>query len=972
MKFFIPEAYELVKDTDVKEIKSDAFILRHKKSGARIFLLSNEDENKVFIVGFRTPPGDDTGVPHILEHSVLCGSEKFPIKDPFMELEKGSLNTFLNAMTYPDKTIYPVASCNDKDFQNLMDVYMDAVMNPNIYTNEKIFMQEGWHYELEDKAEPITINGVVYNEMKGAFSNADGVLERRIKESLFPDTCYANESGGDPLAIPELTYEEFLNFHSRYYHPSNSYIYLYGNMDMTEKLNWLDTEYLSKYDADPVDSVIDIQKPFDCAKEEIVEFSITEDEEEDNQYILSKSMVTGSILDKKLYIAFQILEYALLGAPGAPLKQALLDAGIGDDVYGGYDNGTLQTFFSIIAKNCNIEQKEEFLQIIDDVLKKMVDEGINKRSLLAGINCYEFKYRESDYGHYPKGLMYGIQSFDSWLYEGCPLTHLEYEDTFEFLKEQIDKGYFEGLIKEYLLDNTHSAVVIAKPVKGLTEKNDLELEKKLAEYKASLSEAELEQLVKQTLELKKYQDEPTPQELLEKIPLLSRSDIRRECRPIIMDEKSVSGVDVIHTNIFTSKIGYLQLLFGTNVVAPEELPYLGLLKAMLGTVNTKNYSYLELFNEIYIETGGMGVDLSSYIGPKTGEDFYGALDISVKVLYDKIGKAFDLIKEIVLESDFTDYKRMAEIIAQTKARMQAQMTGSGHSTASLRAASYFSKAAYYSEATSGISYYKFIDELEKNFDERKEETARKLKELTTRIFTGGNVTVGYTADDEGYALMTPELEKFIGCIPSGKVSDVPKNYDMVQKNEGFKTSSGVQYVAQSGNFKKQAGLEYHGALRILRQILSCEYLWINVRVKGGAYGCMNNFTRDGEGYFVSYRDPNLERTFDVYKGVVDYVKNFDVCERDMTKYIIGTISGMDTPLNPSAKGSRAMVSYITGTSAETLQRERNQVIDATAEDIRNLAPYVQAVLDCGNICVVGNDAVVEKSKSLFNETAYLL
>lgn len=972
MKFLIPETYELIEDSFIKEMQSDAAILRHKKSGARLFLISNDDENKVFIAGFRTPPDDNTGVPHILEHSVLCGSKKFPVKDPFMELEKGSLNTFLNAMTYPDKTIYPVASCNDKDFQNLMDVYMDAVMNPAIYTNEKIFRQEGWHYEIDDRDAPITINGVVYNEMKGAFSNAEEVLGRQIKRALFPDTCYANESGGDPLYIPKLTYEKFLDFHSRYYHPSNSYIYLYGNMDMTEKLEWLDREYLSEYDVLDIDSSIKEQSAFDGPKDEVVEFSITEDEDPENQYFLSKSMVVGSNLDKNLYIAFQILEYALLGAPGAPLKQALLDAGIGDDIYGGYDNGIIQTMFSVMAKNCRIEQKEEFLRIIDDVLRKMAEEGINRRSLIAGINCYEFKYREADFGPYPKGLMYGIQCFDSWLYDGNPLIHLGYEDTFEFLKSQIDKGYFENLIKEYLLDNPHTVIATAKPVKGLTEKNERQLQKELDEYKASLSEEEIDNLIRETAELKKYQEEPAPQELLEKIPLLSRSDIKRECAPIIKEEKKVGDIDVIHTNIFTSKIGYLQLLFGTNVVRPDELPYLGLLKSMLGAVNTENYTYLELFNQIYIETGGIDTELSSYSGPKTGDDFFGAFDISAKVLYSKIGSAFEIIREIILKSDFTDYKRMAEIIAQIKARMQSRMIGGGHSTASLRAASYYSKTAYFAEATGGISFYRFIDELEKHFEERKEETAAKLGELVKRIFTRGNMIVGYTADDEGYSLMKTELEKFAESLPDGKAEDVPKDYELVQKNEGFRTSSGVQYVALSGNFKMAAGLKYTGALRILKQILNCEYLWINVRVKGGAYGCMNNFSRDGEGCFVSYRDPNIEKTLDVYRGVVDYVKNFDVCERDMTKYIIGTISNSDTPLTPSAKGQRAMASYLTGTGTETLQREREQVIDASAEDIRNLAPYVQAILDCGNICVVGNDAAVEKAKDIFKETVYLL
>ena len=412
------KAYRFLREKNVKELNSTAYFLEHIKSGARLFLLSNDDENKVFSIGFRTPPSDSTGVPHILEHSVLCGSKKFPVKDPFVELVKGSMNTFLNAMTYPDKTVYPVASTNDKDFQNLMDVYLDAVLNPNIYKEPKIFMQEGWHYELESEDGVLTYNGVVYNEMKGAFSSPESVLERYTQKVLFPDTCYGYESGGDPKDVPKLTYEAFLDFHRTYYHPSNSYIYLYGDMDMAEKLEWLDREYLGCYDRLEVDSRIHMQKPFEAPKHEEITYSVTEEEDEENGAYLSISDVVGTDLDPKLYVAFQILEYTLIEAPGAPLKQALLDAGIGQDIFGGYDSGILQPYFSVIAKGAKAEQKGEFLAVVKGTLGKLADEGINRKSLLAGMNYSEFKYREADYGTTPKGLMYGLQSLDSWLYGG--------------------------------------------------------------------------------------------------------------------------------------------------------------------------------------------------------------------------------------------------------------------------------------------------------------------------------------------------------------------------------------------------------------------------------------------------------------------------------------------------------------------------------------------------------------------------
>ena len=523
MSIYDLNAYEVLQTEDLSDLKSKGTLLKHKKSGARVLLMENDDENKVFTIGFRTPPSDSTGVPHIMEHSVLCGSKEFPVKDPFVELVKGSLNTFLNAMTYPDKTVYPVASCNDKDFQNLMHVYMDAVFYPNIYQNDKTFRQEGWSYKLDNPDGELTISGVVYNEMKGAFSSPEGVLDRVVLNSLFPDNTYSVESGGDPEVIPELTYERFLDFHRKYYHPSNSYIYLYGDMNMEEKLRWLDEKYLSDFENEPVDSEIHLQKPFTEMKEVVQEYSIaSEESEEDNTY-LSYNKVIGTTLDEKLYLAFEILDYALLSAPGAPLKKALLDAGVGKDISGSYDNGVYQPIFSVISKNANVEQKEEFVRVIEDTLKDIVKNGINKKALRAGINYHEFRFREADFGNYPRGLMYGLQLFDSWLYdETKPFIHMQAIPTFEFLKEQVETGYFEELIQKYLLDNTHGSIVIIKPERGRTARMDKELADKLQAYKASLSKEEIDALVKATKELEEYQEEESAPEDLAKIPVLGR------------------------------------------------------------------------------------------------------------------------------------------------------------------------------------------------------------------------------------------------------------------------------------------------------------------------------------------------------------------------------------------------------------------------------------------------------------------
>ena len=606
-------AYEVLEEKKLDDIQSMGYLLRHKKSGARISLISNEDENKVFYIGFRTPSLDSTGAAHILEHSVLCGSQKFPVKDPFVELVKSSLNTFLNAMTYPDKTIYPVASCNDKDFQNLMEVYLDAVLYPNIYQHREIFGQEGWHYEMEDMESPLTINGVVYNEMKGAFSSPDEVLSRAIMSTLYPDTSYSFESGGDPEVIPELSYEQFLAFHQKYYHPINSYIYLYGNMDMEEKLNWMDREYLSKFEAIEVDSQVKEQRPFDKMREVEIPYNIASGESlEDNTY-LSYNVSTGSILDKTLYVAFDILDYALLSAPGAPLKQALLDAKIGKDIMASFDNYTLQPMLSVVAKNSNMKRKEEFIEIIQNVLKEQVEKGINKKSLRAGLNSFEFRYREADYGQFPKGLLFGIKCLDSWLYDDSkPFLHLEELEIIEFLKQQVETGYFEKLVQEYLLDNTHAAVVIARPEYGLNARREEALAKKLQEYRESLSMEERQEIVSFTHHLRQYQEEPSSQEDMDKLPALTRQDIKKEGEKLYIREKYVDDTLLLCHDIDTNGIAYFSLMFDVTDLPEEKIPYLGILKSVLGYVDTKTYTFSELANEINLHTGGIFSNIGIY------------------------------------------------------------------------------------------------------------------------------------------------------------------------------------------------------------------------------------------------------------------------------------------------------------------------------------------------------------------------
>lgn len=983
MSIYDLTAYEVIRDKELSDLKSRGVLLKHQKSGARVLLMENDDENKVFAIGFRTPPSDSTGVPHIMEHSVLCGSREFPVKDPFVELVKGSLNTFLNAMTYPDKTVYPVASCNDKDFQNLMHVYMDAVFYPNIYQNDKTFRQEGWSYHLDDPDGELTLSGVVYNEMKGAFSSPEGVLDRVILNSLFPDTSYANESGGDPEVIPELTYEQFLDFHRKYYHPSNSYIYLYGDMDMEEKLRWLDEKYLSDFDQIEVDSEIRNQQPFTEMKEIVQEYSIASDENISDNTYLSYNKVIGTSLDEKLYLAFQILDYALLSAPGAPLKKALLDAGIGKDIMGSYDNGVYQPIFSVIAKNANIEQKKAFIRVIEDTLKNIAENGIDRKSLRAGINYHEFRFREADFGNYPRGLMYGLQLFDSWLYdEEKPFIHMEAIPTFEFLKSQVETGYFEELIRTYLLDNTHGSIVIIRPEQGRTARMDRELAEKLQSYKDSLSPEEIQKLVQDTKELEEYQEEESAPEDLEKIPVLHREDISREIAPICNDEKEIDGVKMIHHNVETNGIGYVTLMFDLSGIKEEKLPYVGILQSVLGIIDTTNYEYGELFNEINVHTGGIGTSLELYtdVTKVKEKDFRATFEIKGKALYPKMDVLLSMMREILMESKLDDEKRLKEILAMLKSRLQMSFLSSGHTTAALRSLSYTSPIAKFKDDTDGIGYYEVVKEIEEDFEGHKEELIRSLKAIAAKIFREDNMMISYTSAEEGLELM----EKAFAAVGSrlSDAADAGADADAAddvsgpcilhcrKRNEGFKTSSKVQYVARTGNFI-DGGAEYTGALQILKVILSYDYLWQNIRVKGGAYGCMSNFNRIGEGYLISYRDPNLKKTMDVYEGVVDYLKNFNVSDRDMNKFIIGTISNIDRPMNPSAKGSRSMNLYMNRVTEEMIRTERAQILDADQADIRALAKVLEAMLKEHSLCVIGSEEKIEENKEMFMEVKTL-
>lgn len=956
------EGFILSEKSYVKEIDSNVLIFSHEKTGARLIKILSNDDNKVFSIGFRTPPSDSTGVAHILEHSVLCGSRKFDMKEPFVELLKGSLNTFLNAMTYPDKTVYPVASRNKKDFFNLMDVYLDAVLYPNIYKHKEIFMQEGWHYSLENENEDINYNGVVYNEMKGAYSSPDSVLYRKIPGTLYPDTTYAESSGGDPEKIPNLTYEEFLNFHKKYYHPSNSYMFLYGNGELKEELAFINDNYLKNFEKDNVNSVINPQVPFDKLKEETFFYGIGDEEELEDKSFYSFNFSIGKAGNSELYLAFEVLTHLLLRSTAAPLKKALIDAGIGKSVSGDFDNGTKAPYFSIIVKNAADNKKDQFKNLVFDTLKKMVSEGIDKELIEASINRVEFELREEDYGSYPKGLIYYLKIMDTWLYDEDPLVNLTYDKDLSKIKTALNTNYFESLIEKYILNNSHSSIVSLHPKKGLNQEKTKKLEEKLKKYKEKLSDKEISEIVQSCKELKARQSKEDTKEALEAIPVLSLDDIDEKPEKLPLEEKEINGVKILHHEFHTNEISYLNLYFNSKVVTKDEIPVLSLLSDILGKVGAGSYSYEKLANKVNINTGGISYFPYSISNLRKEKAFDSYFEVSLKCLRDKLDIVFDILKDIILNTNLDNEKRIKQILSEKRSRIESSIFDNGHRIASKKILAYTSEKGAYDELLTGLDYYYFIRELDENFN--LEDIKTKLYNVSKKLFNKNNLIVSFSGSEEDYKYLEKSIKKFIDSLSSDVVKYNEYNLKFENKNEALLVQGNVQYVAKGGDFTK-GNYKYSGALNLLETILGFDYLWNNVRVKGGAYGVMSNFRRDGGTSFVSYRDPNVKETIDVFDGICNYLRDFNVSSREMQKYIIGTIRKLDSPISNSVKGELATSLYLSGISYEDRVKEREEIISANIETIKDFEPMLREVLSQQCICALGNEEKLKDNKDLF-------
>lgn len=951
----------------IDEINGTAYEMKHEKSGARLIYIDSPDSNKVFNIAFRTTPHNSTGVAHIMEHSVLCGSRKFPLKEPFVELVKGSLNTFLNAMTYPDKTMYPVASKNDKDFHNLMDVYLDAVFYPRVREDAEIVMQEGWHYELENADDELTYKGVVFNEMKGVYSSPDSVLERQMMRELFPDTTYGVDSGGDPDYITDLTYEEFQEFYRVHYHPSNSYIFLYGDMNIEEQLAFLNDEYLSHFDAIEVHTEVALQAPFTEGKVVSYPYSVGSEEPTDNRTLHSFAYVLPDVTPEHS-LAFEVLTHALLTSPAAPLKQALVKAGIGSDVSGYYLDSIRQPMWTVQATGSNLDKQADLQRIVESTLQDLCDKGLDKELLEASLNSIEFALRESDFGGRPIGLAYIIRMMDNWLYDNDPLELLHYEEALTNIRNGLASTYFEDLIRHSILNNNHKVLVSIYPERGLQERKDAEVKEHLAAVKANMTTEEIDAIVEQTKRLKIRQETPDSDEALASIPLLELSDLNPNMEAVERRESKIGNTTVHFVPTFTKGINYVGLYFKLNCLTEEELFYADILSDILGRVDTSERGYEALAKDINMNLGGLSSDITAISKDGKRDEFTPLMIVRAKALHTKLPDLCRLINEVVQKADYSDDSRLTELVQESKAIWDNEAFRRGNSIVSQRVMAQVSAVGKFRD-NGNLGYYQKISELASN-PAALPLLPEKLAEVARKIFRANNVDIMFVGEEgelEAFKnLMKPLVETWDTTELSNDVLQITR----LSGNDGIVTAGKVQYVAQGGNFIDH-GFKHVGPMSVLETILRYEYLWIRIRVQGGAYGAFANFYDDGNMIFCSYRDPNLLETLDVYKELPQYLRDFTLTDREMRKYIIGTMSSLDLPMTPALRGPRAMGMYFSGAKLEDKVEFRKQVIACKPEDIVALADVVEPVLNDNHICTMGNEQKIKDAGNIFDNIVSL-
>lgn len=956
----------LLKDSqEIAELKMRADVYEHVKSGAQLIHLACEDTNKLFCVAFKTVPTDSTGVPHIIEHSVLNGSRLFPAKNSFMELIKGSLNTFVNAMTAPDLTLYPVASTNDKDFMNLSRVYMDAVFFPRIYEQPEILHQEGWHYELFDKDDELAIRGVVYNEMKGVYSSPDALLRYAGSEAQFPDTTYGVSSGGDPKHIPELTYEAFVDFHRKHYHPSNSKTILYGDLDIDAMLEMMDKDYLSHFDKDPVPVVVEQQKPFKKAIR-VEEFYPADEQSGPGMCHLSLNYTWGMQTDMEQVNALSVLVDMLMNSTASPLKRKIMESGLAGDSYGTTNLDILQPTFGIICKYVQEENIEPLIELINTELKRIVKEGFDKKLIEATLNSREFFYREGQMQNFPKGLYYAWTMYGAWIHGADPLYVLKFEPLLEALRKGLTEPYYEKLMEASMLKNPHHSVVVLKPKVGLLQEDDAKLREELAQRKAAMSEEEIQELIKFNQDLQTWQMTKDSPEDLAKIPSLTLADINPEAESYPTEVETWKEFTLLKHEVNTNGIVYLKAYFDLAHADEDEIPWLALYAYLMGRLDSENCSFAELSNEIDIHTGGIDLRFNMWSSYQEPDIILPKFVLSGKAVTDKCDQLVRLVSEYAFKPRFTDHQRLRTLIKELKNRMEAMMMMQGHSVAITRMFAAFSQLFKWRDLSGGLAFYHWLCELEKKMEEDITPIVEELEWVRKTFFTSHNLIVSLTSDAEGIDRAFDHLGPMVANISKEAYAPVESQFETIKQTEGIAAPVQVQFVAKGGNFFYK-GYSYSGKLRVVNNILSSELLYQELRVKGGAYGAMCNFSPTGFLFFCSYRDPNLRETLDTYDQVPKMLREYTASDRDMEKYIIGVISDLDKPKTPEQVGAQGDEDYITGFTQEDRQQIRTEVLGTTLADVRKAASLIEALMKNDHICVFGNEEKINENADLFTK-----
>ena len=957
--------FQLIDKKEIKEIKVTAYRYQHLQSGAELMHYECDDDNKVFMIGFKTVPEDNTGCPHIMEHSVLNGSKNFPAKSTFMELVKGSMNTFVNALTFTDMTCYPVASTNNKDFINLMRVYLDAVFFPNIYNEPNILHQEGWHLELTSEDAPLKYKGVVYNEMKGALSSPENSINRKSRQAQFPDTPYGFESGGDPEAIPELTYEKFIAFHQKYYHPANSKITLYGDMDIEETLKIIDEEYLSQFEDNNEKVQIPLQKPFGKTKVLKMEIPVEEGKDIEDQYYLALNWTYGQITDKYLSQTLKALAEMLMDTPASPLKKAIQDSGYAKDSTIVVEDDILQPTVFLLCKQVKKENIEPLTKLIKQELKRIVKEGLDKKLIEAVINKMEFNLREAQYRFYPRGLIYALNSQGLWMHNGNPVDKLAFEPMLKELRKGLKEPYFEELIEKAILNNKHSSQITFVPVPGLIQKMEQETAEKLAALKKKMTKKEIAKLIEFNKKLIQWQQEPETKENLEKIPMLSLSDLNPEAKHYPTEEDIWNDIKLLKHPANTNGIVYFKSYFDLAHAEEEDLPWIKLYTQLVEWMNSENYSYAKRSTEIDSNTGGIYLDIALYNSYQTPDDILPKILLRGKAVKNKFGKLMELASDFALKPLFDEPERLKKLLAELKAKSEAMLSFRGHTIAIQRMLKPLSQIYHWIDITNGLGYYHFLCDLVSSMDSAIDEIMEELNWIKKTFFTTHNMIISITADADIIPSAIEKLGTFADNVSTEAFAPVESHFAVRQFNEGIYAPVQVQFCAKGGNFFRK-GFSYSGKLRVLNNILRSSYLYQELRVKGGAYGNMSDFTLGGYLYFVSYRDPNLRETLEVYNTIPEFLRNFDCDKREFDKYIIGEISSLDFPLTPEGMGDKADEDYITGFTFEDRQQIRDEVLSAKIEDMRNYAELIEAVMSKNHYAVFGSESKVKEAADLFD------